>query len=78
MNSDAMEKPVADQSANNANSHVADETESVSSDNLAREPSGNDPDDQNYNESDICPFVLIRGRSDTLQRIWAGNKIGNP
>src|SRR5208283_2059558 len=37
INSEAMEKPVADESANNANSHVADETESVSSDNLARE-----------------------------------------
>ena len=27
MNSEPMEKPVADESANNANSHVADETD---------------------------------------------------
>ena len=46
MNSEAMEKPVADESANNANSHVADETETVALYNLARQPSGNDPDDQ--------------------------------
>lgn len=47
MNSEAMEKPVADESANNANSHVADETETVALYNLARQPSGNEPDDQN-------------------------------
>ena len=35
MNSEAMEKPVADESANNANSHVADETETVALYNLA-------------------------------------------
>ena len=51
MNSEAMEKPVADESANNANSHVADETETVALYNLARQPSGNDPNDQNDNES---------------------------
>ena len=43
MKSEAMEKPVADQSANNANSHVADETETAAPYNLARQPSGNAP-----------------------------------
>ena len=45
MNSEAMQKPVADERADDANGRVADETESVASHNLARQPSGNDPDD---------------------------------
>ena len=53
MNSEAMEKPVADESANNANSHLADETETVALYSLARQPPGNDPDDQN----DSQPFA---------------------
>ncbi len=50
MNSEPMEKPVADESAHNANSQVADETETVAPYNLARQPPGNDPDDQNDNQ----------------------------
>jgi hypothetical protein len=67
MNSEAMEKPVADESANNANGHVADETETVALYNLARQPPGNDPDDQNDNQplarqmhAFHWPFALIR------------------
>ena len=37
MSSEAMEKPVADGSASNANSHIADETETVALYNLARQ-----------------------------------------
>ena len=80
MNSEAMQKPIANERADDANCRVADETEPASSDDLAREPSGNDPDDQNYNQSLVrqmhtlpCPVVLIRCQSHTLQRIWAGN-----
>jgi len=58
MNSDAMEKPVADQSANNANSHLADETETVALYNLARQPAGNDPDDQNDSQAENKPTGL--------------------
>jgi hypothetical protein len=50
MNSKAMQKPIADERADDANSRVADETEITASDNLARQPSGNDPDDQNDNQ----------------------------
>ena len=69
MNSEAVQKPVADEGADDANRRVADETETVTSHNLARQPSGNEPDDQNDNEilgpTDACsfsqPFALIRG-----------------
>src|SRR5208283_1463770 len=44
---------------------VADETKSVSSDNLAREPSGNDPDDQNDNESLVRQMHALTLRSDS-------------
>jgi len=47
MNPEAMQKPVADEGADDANRRVADETETVASHNLARQPSGNEPDDQN-------------------------------
>jgi hypothetical protein len=50
MNSEAMEKPVADESANNANSHIADETETISPYNLAGQPPGDDPGGQNDNQ----------------------------
>ena len=67
MNSKAMQKPVADESADDANGRVADETETAPSDNLARQPSGNDPDDQNHNQPlvrqmHVLPFAL---RSDS-------------
>ena len=63
MNSKAMQKPVADERADDANGRVADETETTASDNLARQPSGNDPDDQNDNQPlvrqmHVLPFVL--------------------
>ena len=47
MNPEAMQKPVADEGADDANRRVADETETVASHNLAGQPSGNEPDDQN-------------------------------
>ncbi len=50
MDSEAVEKPVADESANNANSDIADETETIAPYSLARQPPGNDPDDQNDNQ----------------------------
>jgi hypothetical protein len=46
MNSEAMQKPVADKRTDDSNGCVADETEPAPSDNLASEPSGNDSDDQ--------------------------------
>ena len=50
MNPEAMQKPVADEGANDANRRVADETEPVAPHNLACQPSGNEPDDQNDNQ----------------------------
>lgn len=49
-NSEAVQKPIANERADDADCRVADETEPASSDDLARQPSGNDPDDQNYNQ----------------------------
>ncbi len=51
MNPEAMQKPIAYECADDANCCVADETEPVSSDDLARQPSGNDPHNQNYNQA---------------------------
>jgi hypothetical protein len=45
VNSEAMQKPVADEGADDRS--VADETEPIAPYNLARQPSGNEPDDQN-------------------------------
>ena len=68
MNPEAMQKSVADEGANDANRRVADETEPVAPHNLACQPSGNEPDDQNTisPSSDrcmFCPcsFALSRG-----------------
>jgi len=46
VNSEALQKPVADEGANDANRGVADETEPVAPYNLACQPSGDEPDDQ--------------------------------
>jgi hypothetical protein len=51
MNSKAMQKPVADERADDAYGRVADETETAAFDNLTRQSSGNEPDDQNDNQS---------------------------
>ena len=45
--SEAMQEPVTDEGPDNTDCRVADETEPVPLNNLARQPSGNDPDDQN-------------------------------
>ncbi len=50
MNSKAMQKPVADERADDTDSRVADETETTALHNFARQPSGNEPDDQNDNQ----------------------------
>ena len=76
MNPEAMQKPVADEGADDANRRVADETETVASHNLARQPSGNEPDDQNDNATlgpiDACsfsqPFALIRGLAGNIAK----------
>jgi len=47
MNSEAMQKPIADERADDANRRVANETKPVAADNLASQPTGNDPNDQN-------------------------------
>jgi hypothetical protein len=47
VNSEAMQQPVADEGADDANGRVANETKPVAPYNLARQPSGNEPDDQN-------------------------------
>ena len=47
MNSEAMQKPVANEGADDANCRVADETEPIAPYNLARQPSSNKPHDQN-------------------------------
>jgi hypothetical protein len=51
MNPEAMQKPVADERTDNANGCAADETGTTASDNLARQLSGNEPDDQNDNQT---------------------------
>ena len=53
MNPEAMQKPVADEGANDANRRVADETEPVAPYSLACQPSGNEPDDQNDNQPPV-------------------------
>ena len=68
MNSKAMQKPVADERADDANGRIADETETTAPDNLARQPSGDEPDDQNDNPalgptnacSSLRPLAPIR------------------
>jgi hypothetical protein len=84
MNPEAMQKSVADEGANDANRRVADETEPVAPYNLACQPSGNEPDDQNDNQpsSDRCmfclwPFALIRGVVCDIAKNRAENKLGN-
>ena len=67
MNPDAMQKPIADERPDYADCRVADETEPVPLNNLARQPSGNDPDDQNdkqplVRQMHVLPFAL---RSDS-------------
>src|SRR5271165_2344881 len=47
MNSEAMQKPNADERADDANRRVADETKPVAPNNLASQPSGDDPNNQN-------------------------------
>lgn len=50
MNPEAMQEPLADEGANDAYRRLADETEPVAPYNLARQPSGNEPDDENDNQ----------------------------
>jgi hypothetical protein len=51
MNTEAMQKPIADERADDANCPVPDKTESVAPNDLARQPSGNEPDGQNDNQT---------------------------
>jgi hypothetical protein len=51
MNSKAMQKPVADEGANDSNRRVTDETKPVAPYDLACQPSGNEPHDQNDYQS---------------------------
>ena len=71
MNSEAMQKPVADQGADDADRCVADETETTAPYDLARQPSGNDPDDQNDNQSLVREMhgLAFAFRSDS-RRSW--------
>src|SRR5271155_2731508 len=50
MNTEAMQKPITDERADDANCRVPDKTESVAPNALARQPSGNEPDSQNDNQ----------------------------
>ena len=75
MNSEAMQKPVADEGADDADCCVADETETTAPYDLARQPSGNDPDDQNDNQSLVremhglaFAFALIRGEVGSIAK----------
>src|SRR5208282_567979 len=47
MSSEPMQKPIADERADDANRRVADETKPVAPNNPASQPSGDDPNDQN-------------------------------
>ncbi len=65
-----MQKPVADQGADDADRCVADETEATAAYDLARQPSGNDPDDQNDNQSLVGQMhgLAFAIRSDSRRR----------
>jgi hypothetical protein len=62
MNSEAMQKPVANEGADDANRRVADETETTAPYNLARQPSDNDPDDQNDNQTRPIGTIEAHGK----------------
>ena len=74
MNSEAMQKPVADEEADDADRRIADEAKFVAPHNLARQPSGNEANDQNDDQSLVRPMygLPLALRSDssspTLQR----------
>jgi hypothetical protein len=60
MKSKAMQEPVTDERPDNTDCRVADQTEPVPLNNLARQPSGNDPDFQMTSSPwfDRCMFCL--------------------
>ena len=70
MNPKAMQKPVAYERAYDANRNVPDETKTVAPYNLPRQPSGNEPDDQNDDQSLIRQMHALSFslRSDLLNR----------
>ena len=70
MNPESMQEPVADERTHDAYCRVADEPEPAASDNPARQPSGNDPDNQNDNQPLVRQMqVFLFGlRYDS----WAG------
>ncbi len=47
MNSAAMQKPIADERADDPNRRVPDKTKPIAANNLASQPSGDDPNAQN-------------------------------
>ena len=53
MKSKAVQEPITDERPDNTDRRVADETEAVPLNNLARQPSGNDPDDQNDKQPSV-------------------------
>ena len=71
MNPKSMQKPVAYESADDANRRVADETKPVAPYNLARQPSGNEPDDQNDNQTLVRQMhvLLFALCSDSRRRL---------
>ena len=69
MNSEAMEKPIADERADDANRRVADEAKPVAPNDPASQPSGDDPNDQNDKQplrpTDACLPSALRPDSGT-------------
>ena len=74
MNSEAMQKPIADESADDANRRVANETEPVAADNLASQPSGNVPTTKMTSNpwSDRCMLSLQPGTVRAIFRAVFG------
>jgi hypothetical protein len=67
MKSKAMQEPVTDERPDNTDCRVADETQPMPLNNLARQPSGNDSDDQNDKQPLIRQMhaLALAGRADS-------------
>src|SRR5271170_5412638 len=65
--SKAMQEPVTDERPDNTDCRIADDTEPVPLNNLARQPSGNDPDDQNDKQPLVRQMHVLplAGRPDS-------------
>src|SRR5215469_11715874 len=73
-----MQEPVADECSHYADCRVADETETLPLNNLARQPSSDDPDDQNYKQPLVRQMhaLPLVGRLDSRPNCDIAQKTG--